>query len=445
MIYYFIQLIAFQLLFLAMYNLLLKKETFFQWNRIYLLVSMGCSFIIPLIQLELPGRILPKKYVNAIPTITLPEIRLSAVSKPVSQMSEFNGIAIIFLLGTGISLWMFLRKLNRIHRIKKQSITENNKTYNKNTVPNSEMAFSFFKDVFIGDQIPVKDHAHILAHELVHVRQKHSWDLMFFELLRILFWFNPLVYVYQAKIAEIHEYIADEKTTTGNGKSQFERLLSNVFNVEHISFVNQFFNHSLIKKRIIMLQKTRSKKRRLLKYAMMVPLVAGMLTYTSCQKSTKKESAMHEMETLEKPYKEKDVSGVNEPATPVKTAHTPNENSTDENGIPFFRVDKVPVFPGCENSEDKQSCFTDKISEHIKANFQYPKEAYDKQIEGRIAVLFTIDEDGNVSKIKKRGPHPLLIAEAERLIRSLPKMKPGEHHNKPVKVLYSLPINFNLK
>jgi len=73
----------------------------------------------------------------------------------------------------------------------------------------SNTAFSFFNYIFLGDSLKKEEREAVLKHEIVHVNQKHTLDLLFFEVLRILFWFNPLVYMYQNKIMLFHEFIAD--------------------------------------------------------------------------------------------------------------------------------------------------------------------------------------------------------------------------------------------
>src|SRR5690606_23050570 len=121
------------------------------------------------------------------------------------------------------------------------------------------LAFSFFRNIFLGEEIQKdkKRELQIVAHELVHVRQRHSLDLIFFELARIPLWFNPLVYLYQARMAELHEFIADAQVVKAERKEHFQLLLSQTFQTQNISFVNQFFKGSLIKMRISMMQKNR--------------------------------------------------------------------------------------------------------------------------------------------------------------------------------------------
>ncbi|CAM1348910.1 energy transducer TonB [Tenacibaculum crassostreae] len=114
--------------------------------------------------------------------------------------------------------------------------------------------------------------------------------------------------------------------------------------------------------------------------------------------------------------------------------------------VPFHLVEQIPLFDKCEKAPIlKQSkCFEEQMIKHIVRNFDYPKEAMQKGIEGKVLVQFTIDTDGNVIDIKKRGPEngELLEKEADRLIASLPKFIPGSHKGNFVNVKYALPIIF---
>ena len=116
--------------------------------------------------------------------------------------------------------------------------------------------------------------------------------------------------------------------------------------------------------------------------------------------------------------------------------------------VPFAVIEYVPVFPGCEiyeTQEERKACFNEKVQEHIKANFKYPQVALDMGISGRVFVQFVIDSNGRVANIQKRGPDQLLEKEAFRIISTLPTVKPGVQRGKPVKVKYSIPINFVLQ
>jgi len=120
----------------------------------------------------------------------------------------------------------------------------------------------------------------------------------------------------------------------------------------------------------------------------------------------------------------------------------------EEISVPFAIIENVPVFPGCEHLEteaEKKLCFNKKVQEHIQQNFKYPKTALEMGISGRVFLQFEIGSDGRVANIRKRGPDRLLEEEAVRIIAALPKMKPGIQRGRPVKVGYSIPINFMMQ
>lgn len=129
------------------------------------------------------------------------------------------------------------------------------------------------------------------------------------------------------------------------------------------------------------------------------------------------------------------------------------ENNTEGNrkvavnyqgAVPFAKVDQAPIFPGCENSADSKACFTERIQNHIRKHFNYPKEAQEKGLQGRVSVMFLISVDGAITSIAKRGPDQLLEDEAVRIISQLPRMIPGKHGGKNVAVSFSIPISFKL-
>lgn len=113
--------------------------------------------------------------------------------------------------------------------------------------------------------------------------------------------------------------------------------------------------------------------------------------------------------------------------------------------IPFATVEKVPVFPGCENAEDKRACFNEMMQNHIRENFRYPEEAQKDSIQGRVNILLVIQEDGSIGGVKTRGPDTLLEDEAARIISLLPSMTSGKQKGKNVRVPYSIPITFKLQ
>ena len=280
---YIIEAIAIQLVFLVIYDLFLKRETFFQWNRLYLIGTYVLSFVLPWVKIEALKTSVPEQY-YVYPKFLWPteavadQVIIETTKHQAVDWSWQEGILYCGMLLAG---FYFVLKLYRIYRLRKIGSVRYFPNFTRVVVAQSELAFSFFRYIFLGDKIMQREHDNIIKHELVHIRQKHSWDLIFFELMRICCWFNPLVYVYQSRISELHEFIADAAVAKTDKKEQYQLLLSEVFQTEHISFINHFFKSSLVKKRIVMLQKSKSKRVWKLKYLALVPLIIGILIYTS--------------------------------------------------------------------------------------------------------------------------------------------------------------------
>lgn len=113
--------------------------------------------------------------------------------------------------------------------------------------------------------------------------------------------------------------------------------------------------------------------------------------------------------------------------------------------IPFAVIEDVPVFPGCEDADDKRACFQEMMQKHVRKNFRYPEIAQEMGLQGRVSLMFTIQKDGSIDEVRMRGPHEVLETEAARIISKLPKMTPGKQRGNPVKVPFSIPITFKLQ
>ena len=422
MINYIIQVMLFQLLFLIVYDFVLSKETFFTKNRWYLLMSAIMSFCIPFIQI--PSF---QKVVSNGVRILLPEIVLSPqyMIEKTEIYQNFNGGLIIFWLGFLFFLVLFSFKVYKLSSLIIKNFIEKKDSYTLITLPNSKKAFSFFNYIFLGADINELEKEKIISHELIHCKQKHSLDLLFFESLKILMWFNPLLYIYQKRIATVHEYISDAIILKSADKKLYMNTLVNqLFDVENISFVNQFYKHSQLKKRIMMITKEKSNKMKQIKYLLLVPILASMLFYTACSNT---ENNVLEKRTITK-----------------QQIQTKNE-IIEKEVIPFTMIDKVPTFPGCP--ENDKSCFNKKMQQHFQKEFdaELPNSLKLSPGKKRIIMLFKINKEGAIVGIKTKAPHPALQEEAVRIIKLLPIMKPGELNGKKVAVKYALPMNIEVE
>lgn len=307
MISYVIQTLFFQLLFLIGYDIFHKKDTFFNINRFYLLVTSILSLVLPFIQIESIQEKIPEEYVVNLPTVFIGQapqsdnITLTAVNThTVDNIFEnINWWLFIYAIGVGIMLFRFLKRLFKLQQLKKNTTYTTVDNYKLYHLPNCKDAFSFWNSVYLGNDINQNEKEQILTHELVHLQHKHSVDLLWFESLKIIFWFNPLVYLYQSRITALHEFIADFKSISILGKKQYYRQLLNiVFDNEDIEFINQFFSKSLIKKRIQMLQKSKSKNRAKMKYLLVIPSLCVMLVMASFSKLSKEFNPQTTQEVL---------------------------------------------------------------------------------------------------------------------------------------------------
>lgn len=475
MIAYVVQAICFQALFLAVYYLLLRKETFFVYNRIYLLLTPVIALLLPFIKIASLQTVIPIEAMSVmLPEVVIGEASTSQVEQTSSFVIPWVGM---YFAGAAVSTLVLVIKIRGF--ISYLSFKKRGE-YIIN-VPNSTEAFTFFKYICIGEDIDTLSRKQILTHEQIHAKQGHTWDLIFFEIMKIIFWFNPLIYFNQKLISTVHEYLADQKATAATSKkAYYEELLNTAFGTNNLSFTNTFFNQSLIKNRIVMLQKSKSKKSALIKYAFIVPLILAMLIYVSCsednelvenqsleQKISELQLLVEQKENLSKTESLmiNDLSMTSAQKTKGTSVHTYNMNkddgelievveqevvyNLDENGnIPFAVIGEVPVFPGCEaltSNKERKDCMSQKVGALVNSNFNVAlgKELNLKGI-NRIFASFNIDKNGYVTNLKTRSPHPDLDAEAQRVISMLPKMKPGKHNGEEVGVLYSLPITFKI-
>ena len=484
---YITMTMMFQAIFLLAYDILLKKETFFTYNRIYLILA-------PLIGLALPFLEIPllQQNISSMGFVSLPEIIIGAESNSAIGQPEgteeafllFDMWWIIYGLGVLGSLCIFTYKITKLRALVNSGKPSRIKGFPVIEIPGSTEACTFFNTILLGEDLTPQERQQILLHEAVHVRHRHTWDLLFFEFLRMSMWFNPLVYLFQRRVGVLHEFIADAGVVQQVKKqTYYEQLLNLSFDTRNITFINQFFNHSIIKKRIVMLQKSKSKSTAKGKYLVLIPLIACMLTSVACTQDetmatpnlpeevvTVNVKDLDKMTTAEKALVETAMAQVTQEgkyqtlivtdgdetlelsvnATPRATVAVQKKDlrADQKIDVPFAVIEEVPVFPGCNvlaSNKDRKECMSGKISEFVSANFN---TALGKELGltgiNRIYVQFRINREGIVEVLGVRAPHPALKAEAERVVNALPVMKPGKQRGQEVGVLYSLPIVFQV-
>ncbi|MGY4536785.1 beta-lactamase regulating signal transducer with metallopeptidase domain/outer membrane biosynthesis protein TonB [Mucilaginibacter sp. UYNi724] len=263
------------------YCLFLIRDTHYTLSRVYLIFSCVVAFVLPVTQLSIlkPAEIIAPLIEE--PTFTgsviHPVINAPTAAAPASKITFDDVVINLYVAGVALALLVLIFRLRKLYILTRKNQALDTNQYKLVKLKDKNTAFSFFNYLFIGSNVPQPET--VIAHELVHIRQKHSADIIFLEIVKIFNWFNPFIYLIQRSLKTIHEYIADEQTAAHEqdtlAYSSF--LLNNAYGIQGNSIAHSFFNYNLLKKRIIMLNKNRSGKLARLKYLAAVPLCAGML------------------------------------------------------------------------------------------------------------------------------------------------------------------------
>ena len=422
---YIIQVMVIQVLFLAVYDFFLSKETFHNYNRWYLLGAPVLSFVLPLVKIPSLGQTVSQDFMMYFPEAILGSQQLPS-QNAVHVVNSINYTNVIYGIGALFFAIVFLVKLAKIIRLILENEQIDKKFYKLILLSKQSKAFSFFHFIFLGKNISEDKQEKIIQHELVHSQQKHSIDLLVFEFLRICMWFNPMIYIYQCRMTLLHEYISDaEMVKTTEKHDYFNKLLSEAFQVENVSFVNQFYKHSLIKKRITMMKKNKSNPFKKAKYLLLLPLLASMLVYTSCDTNE---------ELVETPLIQEEVALDAANRLPVLML---NEIVIDGNNNDIIEEEIV------SSGND----FSTNVRNYVLKNFNGKifEEAMVSKDAGKIYVVFTVDAKGVLKDLKVRAPHPKLKEETIRVISSLKNIQPALKDGKPVAMSFTLPISFSDK
>lgn len=285
---FLIKSIVCQIALLVIYHLILEREKMHQFNRFFLLFCLVFSLAIPFVTIEIYENLITLSEQNQLPKI--PQMIGSGVLKeqPEFDLSLLFGIFYIFMASIlSIRFALNLYKINQRIKLNPKEI------YGESTlvlVSEKILPHTFLHYIFINKE----DHkngeieAELYTHELTHAQQKHSIDIVFIEILRILFWFNPILILYKKAIQLNHEFLADENVVANHNVSYYQNLL-----LEKASWKNNFnlvsnLNFLVTKKRLIMMTKTTSKNIALLKKLAIIPFVSGIIYFT-CAKTVAQE------------------------------------------------------------------------------------------------------------------------------------------------------------
>ena len=286
--YFLIESSLYLLLFLVIYHFAIKNLTYFSWMRAYLLTSLSLSLILPMIKLPEHWSDLifsPNFYDKPFSiNILKPLIGLApkSIESGIQTSSHFNiwatlifVFSTIYFIGVFFQSYRLIKNLHHIRRITLKNPRKKEGKYWIINIDNKVAAFSFFNFIFLNGNyngINSEELRQIKNHELIHVNQWHTLDILFVEIITILFWFSPLVRYAKNNLQDIHEYIADEKTA-GNGemKRHYAQLLINLASEIKPFRLSTGFSGKQISNRVRMISKKRSPSRFKLIFLSLVP------------------------------------------------------------------------------------------------------------------------------------------------------------------------------
>lgn len=410
---YLLKVAAAQLALYGIYRLLLVNGTHFRLNRIFLLAAIILPYFLPLVQ---TGFVSGGPIPSAVNNVSLENL-LSPVDITDNQ-GELPWIRLLILIYAAGFLFGLVRVADqagrmvalfrKLARISRPGISLH---ISRETLP----PFSFFRWVCVDeDTLHNAGFQIVLKHEMVHVKQWHSMDVLIAHLNALVVWFNPANRLMIHALKNTHEYLADAEVTEQTAdKAGYCQLLFNQMVGVQEGFAN-YFNHSLTLKRMTMMTKSKSGRYAGLKVLLALPVVLLLAVVMGTGNR---------------------AGALVSPVDQLSQAEIPVSGSPDDTAK-LANPDKQPEFPGGQEAMIK----------FLIKNIRYPEDARTKGIQGTVYVQFTILQSGELSDIKvKKGVNDQLDAEAVRVVASMPNWIPGEQDGKKVNVVMVLPVSFKLE
>lgn len=418
---YFLTASLYFTLFIGCYWLILRRNTFFGLNRAYLLGSVVVALTLPLVDVTAWWS---EETRAAVGTVTLPTFRIAAPTEATGPTLE-QALWGLYVLGVGFRLVRLGGHLRTISRLVGRGTHERRPGYVLVRLPDDGSpasqtpSFSFGRYLVLNPTDARTEPDALMRHEAAHIRQYHTADVLFIELVRVAFWFNPVLWLYKRALQEVHEFLADRAASGQAGSApqpdaarpEYARqLVAYALDVPATALTTPFVSVSTLKQRIVMLHKPASHRRALLGYAFVLPL-AGLLTLCT--------------------QPDQDASDTQLPAT-IKPAAT---RQAGVEGEIFTVVENQPEFPsGLEG-----------LTQFMSKNLRYPAAAERAKVQGRVFASFIVTKEGEITDVKVlKGLGFGIDEEAVRVIKAMPRWKPGSQSGQPVNVRFHMPINFEL-
>ena len=400
--------------FYAFFILFMKKTTFFRFNRMVFLAASVLCFILPTLEISptiFAGIDMPMNAIEEALTPTyvlgLDGVTVTAGSGKIWLIiiSTVYFAGFIIVLGSNIASYM------RLYALLHKSQAGDMDGIKVLTADMDMPSFSWGRYIVIS-HTDLESNPAIFTHEKMHIKCRHSIDLMLHSLISMIHWFNPLVWIARMELKMLHEYEADELTLkTGINPTQYQLLLvRKTVDAKQFQMANGFY-HSKLKNRIIMINKKKTNRWMRLAYVICIPAIIGAMCCCSQRKGNNAQTG-----------------------TPAATETVTETAAT----VPYSEIFEKPTFEGSDANA---------FAKWVYGQVKYPQQCIEDQIEGRVVLQFTINKVGEVADVTVlRGVCPALDEEAVRAVKASPAWAPGKTEDgKAVPVTFTFPIVFKLR
>lgn len=456
---------------LGFYHIFLAKEKTFVFNRFYLLSALILSLSIPFATIE------TKQIEEVTPkTVSVGEISQTILQNPDVQQKSFDYLKTFLIANIIITGLLFLKLIYSVLKIKRLKGTKTIYQDRKIVLLQKDFApFSFWDTIYLSENYfkDSKIDETIFLHENIHITQKHTADILFIEIIKAVFWFNPFIYFYKKAIINNHEFLADEAVIAENKniKVYQELILQEILKQQNIALIHQF-NFNNTKKRFIMMTKKNSKFATTKNYLALPAFI--VLAFVFAEKvyanentkaadskittNTKKLSTDHsevyqkinndEKKDIGVTFKDNDKNDFL--SYPEKDTIKPQEKNNIKAEENHKNNDSSIPAPPPPSSSFVQAEFPGGVSGIRKkaAEVFNPANIKDDKETLQSVVYISIDETGKVEKVVSTGIQEDFNKEAERSVKLAlgeTLWKPATNAGKPVKTAFSIPISLHFE
>lgn len=434
-------------LFYAFYRLFFYKDTFFKLRRGILLAFFVLALAYPFFNIQdwVKQQEPIAEVIMVYSSIIGPEATVSSGNTTGLYLWKDLFMSIIGLAYLGIVLCLTFRFLLQFGSILWLAYKSPKEAINGVPVHILEKPagpFSFFKLIFLHPQShSEKELDEIMTHECTHVSQWHSLDVMLSELISVIFWYNPFVWLLKREVRHNLEYLADNRVIeSGYDCRSYQYHLLGLAH-QHKGEANLYnsFNVLHLKNRIGMMNKKRTHGIGRTKYLFFIPLIAMLMLVSNMEAVARitRNVARDIASSYSVLMNETSSSGWSAKSNFLMEMITPGITaSTDQVKDEVHTVvQRMPRFPGGDAA----------LLKFISNSIKYPEDAVDAGISGRVVSSFVVTKEGRIEDVEViRSIYPSLDAEAVRVIKTMPLWEPGRNGEEPVNVRYTVPIQFRL-